>query len=214
MSFATTAIAMQGVGVLTSAVGAYSAAQGQKSAMRSQASALQYQADVSDMNARLAELEAQTEITSGQRRQQAVFLRGAQIRSNQRATTAANGIDLRSDTALRNFVSTDLMTKVDALTVEENYVRAANNARLKKVSYENDARMKRAGASGTLAQADAINPGTIAFNSLVQGATSVAGNWYFMNKVGAFGGSAAPARPASSGGNVSVGSTYIPGYAR
>lgn len=187
MSFATTAIAMQGVGVLTSTIGAYSAAQGQKLAMASQASALQYQADVSEMNARLSETEAQNEISAGQRREQAIKLRGAQIKSTQRAATAANGVDVRSSTALRNFVSTELMTKVDALTVEENYVRAANNARMKRVSYENDARLKRAGASGVTAQADAIDPTAMALNSFAQGITSVASNWYFMNKVGAFG---------------------------
>ncbi len=196
---------MQGVGVLTSAMGSYSAAQGQKMAMASQASALQYQADVSEMNARLSELEAQNEISAGQRREQSVKLRGAQVKSTQRAATAANGVDVRSDTALRNFVSTELMTKVDALTVEENYVRAANNARMKRVSYENDARLKRAGASGVTAQADAINPTAMAFNSLVQGATSVASNWYFMNKVGAFGGSGTTPRAAPPGSKTITG---------
>jgi len=173
MSFAVTAISIQGAGVLLGAFGARSAAVGQRNALR-------FQADIADVNARTAELSAQSALLAGQQQQQRVMLRAAHVKSSQKVAMAANGIDMAgSDTATNMLASTDFMAQSDALTINANAIQQANAIRMQKVNAENEAMIKRATAEG-------INPDMAFTSSLISGAGQVAANWYMLNKSGAF----------------------------
>lgn len=169
---AETSIAAQGFGIGTSAVGAYFNAQGQKSTLNAQA-------DLDDTNAKLQDMNAQSAILSGQRQEQAVDLNTAQLKSSQRASMAANGVDLSSETPVNVLTSTDVVGQVDAATVAANASRTAFGYQIQKTNLLNKARGERT-------TADAISPFTSGVTSLISGAGSVADSWYKFKKEGAF----------------------------
>lgn len=174
MSMAVTVISMQGAGVVMGAIGAKAAAQGQKTA-------LNYKAQIAEINAQMDERQIESVLLTSQRQQSRVLMKGGQVKSSQRVASAANGIDLQdSETTNRLLASTEFMAQSDALTIDQNAVQQAEAIRMKKVNDENDARMSRA-------TADAISPNMAFTQSLIQGVGQVAGSWYMMNKMGAFG---------------------------
>jgi hypothetical protein len=188
MSGATTAyLTMQGAGAVGQAYGAYSSAQGSKSAMQSQANIANTMAEIAEINAQGANFSAEQTLLSGQRREQNVRLKGAQLKSSQRASMAANGIDLGSQTPVNILTSTDLMVDEDARAVALDSLRAAWGYRTQSTNYVNEAISKRAQANGLNTTANAINPFLSGASSLLSSAGSVATNWYMMNKLGMFG---------------------------
>lgn len=157
-SLPTLALGAQGAGAVASIVGSYYSA-------RSQKDALGLQAD-------LEEYQAQNALVQGEREMQRSRLSTAQLKSTQRASMAANGVDLSQGSAAQVLTSTDTLGEIDAQTIE-------HNALLNAWGYRSDARMKRASAS-------AISPGMSAATSLLGSAGQVASSWYAMSKAGAF----------------------------
>lgn len=155
-------------GMATSAIGSYFSAATQKAT-------LQGQAAIADTNARIAELGAQSALSQGQQQVGALTLRAGQLKSTQRASMAANGIDLGEGSAAEIQASTDIMKEIDKNTLEVNAVRSAWGYRTQAVNFENDALMKRAGA-------DSISPGMAAATSLLGSAGTVASSWYAWRK--------------------------------
>lgn len=164
---------MMGVGAVMSVLSAY---QGSK-AMKSQ---LAFQADMARINAEIAEQSAQQTLLTGQRQHGASRLRYGQLKGAQRAALAANGVDLGEGSAAEVQASSELLAEIDANQITANAVQAAWGYRTQGTNYENKARMDEATAAG-------INPGLNAASSLVTNAGQVAGNWYVLNKSGAFG---------------------------
>lgn len=169
---AETSLAMQGFGVGAQATGAYFQAQGQKSTLNAQA-------HIDDVNAALADMSAQSALLSGQREEQASNLDIAQLKSTQKASMAANGIDLGSTTAVNVLTSTDVIGQWKASTIAANAMRRAFGYQTTGLGYTNDALDKRATAG-------AINPFFNVAGSLVSGAGKVADSWYKFKKEGAF----------------------------
>jgi hypothetical protein len=159
--FATT---LQGLGTLSSAVGTYTSASSKQASLNGAAS-------ISDINAGLAERQAQQTILAGQRSVQSSRLRTAQLKGRQRASLAANGVDIGVGSALNILGTTDIMGELDAQTIEQNAIQSAWGYRMQATNYTNDANLKRAGAS-------AINPSGEAFTSALTSARSVASSWY------------------------------------
>lgn len=152
-------------------VGSYYSAKGQRIALKSQA-------NMAEINARIAEQGAQAELQRGQREEQSVRLRAAQIKSAQRVAMAANGLDLGSDTNVELATSADLMGEIDANTIAANAVRSAWGYRTQAVNYQIDAMGKRSAAKQ-------ISPVGSAVSTLLTGAGQVAGSWSQLNKTGA-----------------------------
>lgn len=181
MCNASFALGAQGAGAAASAVGSYYSAQSQKSSLNLQAS-------LADINAKTAESTAQSALLAGDRQEQSVRLRTAQLKSKQTVALAANGVDLSQGSALRTLTDTDVMGDIDANTVKANAVRAAWGYRTQATGFQNQALTSRAGAS-------AVSPLMAGATSLLGGASQVAGSWYVFNKAGAF---STPADGASS----------------
>jgi hypothetical protein len=168
---ASTSLALQIGGAATSAIGGYYTSKAQKSA-------LQHQAVMADTNARIAELGAQQELIKGQREVASLTLKAGQLKSTQRASLAANGVDLGVGSAVDILTSTDLMKEIDANTLTANAVRSAWGYRTQGVNYQNEALAKRASAG-------AISPFASGVTSLLGSAGSVASSYYKMKKEGA-----------------------------
>lgn len=155
-------------GALNSAIGSYYSGRIQKINM-------QHQAEMAKINARISELGAQSTLMQGQRQIGALTLQSGQLKSRQRAAMAANGIDLGTGSAAELQASTDIMTQIDANTIEANAVRAAWGQRTQALNFQNEALMQSATAG-------AISPGLSAATTLLGSAGSVASSWYQMNK--------------------------------
>ena len=157
-------------GAASSAIGSYYSAATNKIN-------LQTQADIAGANARIAELGAQSALNQGQQQVGALTLRAGQLKSSQRVSLAANGVDLGVGNAAEIQASTDIMKEIDANTLTANAVRSAWGYRTQAMNFQNEAMMKRAGAG-------AISPGMSAASSLLGSAGSVASSWYVLNRIG------------------------------
>ena len=156
--------AMSIAGAVSSAVGAYYSA-------RSAKNSLKHQARMAEINAQISELGAKSALLQGQRQEQASRLAAGQLKSRQRVSMAANGIDLASDTPQNILNTTDFMSEADALTIQRNALQAAWGYRTQATNQRISATMARADAGG-------VSPFVSAATSLVGSATAVASRWY------------------------------------
>lgn len=173
MSGPTAILAAQGAGSLMSAMGARSSAKAQKSAMQAEAM-------LEETNAKVQEMNAQAELAAGQREEQKILLAKSQLKGSQKVAFAANGIALDTDptsTVNNVLTSSDVLGEIDANTVAANAIRSAWGYRIESVNHTNNALLKRAGAK-------AISPNKAFLTSILGSATSMATNYYSMNKAG------------------------------
>ncbi|MHB0973141.1 MAG: virion core protein, T7 gp14 family [Thiobacillus sp.] len=166
--FAALSLGMQAAGAVSGAIGGFYAA---KSTKRQ----LQFDAAMADINARISELGAQQELLNGQQQVGALTLQAGQLKSRQRASMAANGIDLGEGNAAELQASTDIMKAIDKNTLEANAVRSAWGLRTQGANYQSEAITKRGTAAG-------ISPFMAGASSMLTGAGQVASSWYAMNK--------------------------------
>lgn len=162
------ALVMQGAGAANSAIGSYYGAKSKKVT-------LDLQANLDDINARALESTAQSTLLTGQHEEQKSQIATANLKGTQRASMAANGIDLGEGTANQILTSTDLMGTVDAATVHANAVRSAWGYRTQATTQSAQAAMSRAAG-------DAVNPSGAAMTSLIGSAGAVASTWYRYSK--------------------------------
>ena len=175
----------QGAGGIMAAFGAFAGAQGQQTSLRNQA-------DIAGINATTAERTAQSALYAGQQQAQRSMLATANLKGQQQASFAANGVDLGEGSANRTLTSTDVLGQVDANTIAANAVRSAWGYRAQASNFQNEALQKRASA-------DSISPWMAGASSLMNSAGSVASNWYQLDKAGAL--DAYASKPSSAGGN-------------
>jgi hypothetical protein len=171
------AASLQGAGAITSAIGAWGVAKSQKYALGAQAT-------INGINAHLAELSAQSAMLAGQRQASGVLLRTGELKGTQRATMAANGIDISEAKGTSQDIqnSTDFMGQTDANTLNANAVARAWGFRTEATNYTNQATMTRA-------QGEAINPALAAGTSLLGSAGGIASSWYYRKMLPSAGGS-------------------------
>ena len=136
-------------GAVAGGIGSFFSALGQKNA-------LNFQAQMDDANALHA-------ASAGTDQASQILQRGGQMMATQKASMAANGVELGDGSAAQVVASTDTMSQVDANTT-------VNNAMQQAFSYQADATSKRAAAG-------AISPAMAGFGTLLTGASSVAAQW-------------------------------------
>lgn len=154
---------LQTGGMTTSAIGSYNSAALSKINLNAQAA-------IADSNARIAELGAQSALLRGQQQVGALTLRAGHLKSRQRASLAANGVDLGVGNAAELQASTDIMADIDKRTAEANAIYEAWGYRTNAVNYQNAALVQRASAR-------AVSPFSAAAGSLLGSAGSVAKAW-------------------------------------
>ena len=161
-------------GMLSSTIGSFFSADAKKYELKTQAI-------IADTNARIAELGAQTALNQGQQEIGNLTLKAGQLKSTQRVSMAANGIDLGEGNAAEVLASTEIMKEVDKNTLQANAVRSAWGYRMQGTNFQNEALTARN-------TSDAISPWATGFTSLLGGAGKVADRWYSLNKEGALNG--------------------------
>ena len=172
-------------GAVTGAIGSYYAAQSQKAQLESQASSMRFQSDISQLNAAQAEFTAQQILRAGQQRQGRIGLRAGKIKSSQRASMAARGIDLGVGSAVETIATTDLMKEIDMLTTNAETVRSAEAARLQRQNYLTASAMQDVSAMNLAGSAASISPIMALGGSILGSAGSVANAWFQDRKLAA-----------------------------
>lgn len=143
--------------LLGSGLSAYSAAQQGRAAEKT-----------ADYNAKMNEYTAQDAQRRGEEEATALQRRGAALKSSQRATMAAKGLDLGYGTAADLQDQTDFFTQADVATARTNAARDAWSARA------------QGGLSLAQGRAASSNANMQATASLISGAGQVASRWYDM----------------------------------
>lgn len=185
MSFVTVSMGLQAAGAVGGIFSSYYGA-------KSKQNQLAFEAEMADLNAKVSESTAQTALLAGQREVQKSRLSTARLKSAQRVAMASNGVALDEGSAVNVLTTTDYFGEVDANTVNANAIREAWGYRTQSANY-------RAQAISSRGAAKAVSPTGAAITSFLGNAAQVAGDWYQLDKSGAFDKS-----PAS--GNAPVGS--------
>lgn len=174
-----TGVAQLAPSLISAGTKAYSAS----NTATAQQSVLNYQSGVSSANAQLAELRAQDATRQGTLSEMDLRSRVKQVKGQQRAAFAANGVALNEGSPVQVAASTDWVRDVDIATIRNNAARAA-------FGYRQQAANATAQAGAYSAGAGAVNPGLSATTSLLGSAGSISQKWYDIYKNGGFGTSA------------------------
>lgn len=153
----------QGAGALSSMAGSYYGAKTTQINARAAAA-------IAETNARIAETGAQTALMRGQQQVAASTLKAGLLKSQQRVALAANGVALGEGSAAQLQASTDIMSGIDAQTIELNAIFDAWGYRTNAVNYMNDALSQRA-------LANSVSPFGAAMTSLLGSASGVSSVW-------------------------------------
>lgn len=114
------------------------------------AKASTYNSQVMEMNAVLAERRARDAEERGVKAEQAKRMEVAALMGRQRASMAANGVDIGFGSAFDVLVDTQYLGDLDALTIKRNAAREAYDFRTDAASGRADAGLARANASNAM----------------------------------------------------------------
>lgn len=165
MGLAVAALALTAVGTAVSAYGAYS--QGQAAS-----ASANYQAQVAKNNQIVADQNAQFALEQGQQQNAAKQQQTAQTISDQRAFTAASGIDPNRGSSVRIQGDTAALGALDAATITNNAARTAWGFQTQGVDFGAQANLLQSQSSSAAASGELG-----AFSSIIGGSSSVANKW-------------------------------------
>lgn len=158
----------QAAGAAYSTVGAYYAGRERQEALRAEA-------DMEAINAQLSEMSAEEAIRSGAFRKQRVEFKTRAFKGKQRASLAARGIDLSSESAVALLTTTEVLGERDANAITRQALAESFGYRIQGVSARNRALLRRA-------EAGAIDPLFGAATTLLTGASRVATSFLTFNQ--------------------------------
>jgi hypothetical protein len=166
------------LGAVNSAIGGYYSAKSQQYQLKSQALSLEFQQSMSQINARQSEYQAQSILQAGERQIGQLTMRYGKAQGARRASTAAAGVSLGVGSTAEVEASQNIAKEIDSLTISANSVRASEEARMRKVGFENQALMQGVSAANLSASAGTISPLGVGATSLIGSASSLATNWF------------------------------------
>ncbi|OJZ18007.1 MAG: hypothetical protein BGP21_06425 [Thiobacillus sp. 65-29] len=166
--YANLSLGLQAAGAVSGAIGGFYSAKMTKNQ-------LAFEASMSRINARIAELGYRGAMERGQKEVASLTMQAGQLKARQRASMAANGIDLGEGNAAELQASTEILKETDRMTLESNAVRSAWGYRTQGANYQSEALMKYGSAAG-------ISPFASGASSLLTSAGQVASSWYQMNE--------------------------------
>ena len=162
----------QGFGAIGGAVGAFYKASAEKYKTKSLALQLQHKKDMMLFNERMAESQAQHIQRAFNKQIQIATLKQGAAKSTARASFASRGIQMGVGSTKDAFVSSEILAKIDKLTMNSNKVRATQNKRLEAVGMGIKGDMYGVGASNMFATASSISPFMNMSSTLLTGGAS------------------------------------------
>lgn len=171
------------MGAVNSAIGSYYQAKSQQYQLQSQALSAEFQKSMSQINARQAEYQAQSLLQVGERQIGQLTMRYGKAKGARRASVAASGVSLGVGSAAEVEASQDIAKEIDVLTINANAVRAAEEARLRGVGFQNQALLQGVSAQNLAASAGTISPFGAAGTSLLGSAASLGSSMFNQRRV-------------------------------
>jgi hypothetical protein len=159
-------------------IGGFYNALSERNQLRSRALSADFEASMASLDARSAEEDAQWDLKAGQQQRALVTLQHGQERAAQLASQGASGLQIGVGSLAEARASTEWAKQVDALTIDANATRAANQARLRAVNARNRALLATVSARNIRRASGSINPWMTAFGSLLGSGSQVAQRWY------------------------------------
>ena len=159
----------QGFGAIGGAVGSFYAASAEKYKTKSLALSLEHKRDMALFNQRMKESQAQHIQRAYNKQIQIATLKQGSAKSSARASFAARGIQMGVGSTKDAFVSSEILAKIDKMTMNSNKVRATQNKRLEAVGVGIRGDMYGVGASNMFATASSISPFMNMSSSLLTG---------------------------------------------
>lgn len=170
---------MAAIPLAISAVGAISSSQAAGQSAQAQQISQEQQAQVQTNNATIAGWDASDALNQGAQKAQSSMLNTAQLVSAQRATMAANGVDVTQGSAANVIASSKYQGAVDVNTINANAARSAWGYSNTKQTDLNNASMLGYGAAQ-------IDPNQAAQSTLLTGAGKTAGATQSAYNAGSF----------------------------
>jgi hypothetical protein len=165
-------------GGLNSAVGAWYETNAQRGQLQSKKLSLEFESSMSHLNARRAERQAQQLLRAGERDIERYTMRAGQERAAAVAAQGARGVEGGVGSAVEELVSRDVVTALDVGSLSENAARAAGEARIQGVNFQNQAAIADVSAQNVARTRRTIRPGLAAASDLLSSAGTVASYWY------------------------------------
>ena len=159
----------QGFGAISGAVGSFYATSAEKYKTKSLALSLEHKRDMALFNQRMKESQAQHIQRAYNKQIQIATLKQGSAKSSARASFAARGIQMGVGSTKDAFVSSEILAKIDKMTMNSNKVRATQNKRLEAVGVGIRGDMYGVGASNMFATASSISPFMNMSSSLLTG---------------------------------------------
>lgn len=129
-------------------------------------------ADMAEQNAAAANAQAADAIQLGSEQVSQHYLQAGQLRGQQAAAQAANGVELDYGSPLEVMADTSTMSEIDATTLRKNAKNQADAYRVQGVNYLNEAQVDRLGG-----QAAKIGGYIGAATSVIGAANQIAGSF-------------------------------------
>ena len=159
--------------MLGGAYGAFAQARSEKLKTKSLALQLEHKRDMTLFNMRQKESQAQWLQQVFNKQYQIKTLEMGAKRSTARTSFASRGIQMGVGSTKDVFVSSEILNKIDALTMNSNKVRAATSKRLEAVDIGIRGDMYGLSASNMFATASNIDPFMNMSSSLMTGVSSI-----------------------------------------
>jgi len=169
-------------GQLLGTLSSYYGAKGSQYELESQALSQDQAAFESRLNARNAENDANAIFEAGQRESFSLGLRHQQDRAAVKVEQATSGTDAGSGSNAEVLASQRFLQQLDAMTLNANTVREANNARLRATNERNQSGLHRASAANLRGTARSVNPYLAGGASLLGSASTLSNQWVYLQR--------------------------------
>lgn len=170
-------LSAQLTGAFIGAIGAWASADAQKTQLKSQAMSAEFAAAMSALNARRAEQDAQELLAAGRGEIGRLTMAGGQRLASLRVSAARRGVDGSSGSAAEVQASERIVTTIDAMTIDRNTVRAANQARAQAVNAQNQSLLAGVSGSNIRSTANSIRPAAAFGSSSLISGGQIAANY-------------------------------------
>lgn len=159
-----------GFSAIASALGGYNTSSATKASER-------YQAEIASNNEQIATMQSSEAIRRGEQLEGAEELKTAGLISTQRATFAANGVDVTSGSTIDVQASTRFLGNVDAATIKDNALQQAWGYQVAAINATNAQQFYQSAANN-------IDPLESAATGFLTSANTVAAKWYTSSRLG------------------------------
>ena len=165
-------------GSVVQAIGAFYAVKAQQDQLKSQALSLDFAEQVAEFNSNMIQQQAARVEQATQQQVGLSRMRGAEAKASARASAAARGVKVDSGSAAETERAIELMSQIDAMTIEANGDERVSSLERSAVDQKNRGMLAGVSARNVRSTARSLSPAAASLTSQVGNAGRVAGMFY------------------------------------